>query len=323
MSLLAAPQATSIDQEMLRRAAQQYGFSTVDLPKIFAEYTGRALPDRQLFLDYCHLTLEGISVAMAAVAVDILFQTGEKFSGSWRGLIDLRFDKHLSAEADATARFGAAIHNAHRLRPVSGKKTILKYWCESALATAPGIKDAMLDLIDARTARIPAVLTSAQERNMSSSFRLMFQHGWRYDYLDTNLIEVLTEVLGQYDVGASEEIAQNLLERLAVGKRPVDLLSPPYFLWEPLDQYFPVLMEFSDLSERASYRSPWPVSQFCFVANISSRLALAMSARLPIFPVEAGRVSGTAWIHVNEVAIGSIKVDRTWSNTRLTIPGRV
>src|SRR4029077_2211719 len=76
LATLSAPQVTTAAREILLVAARRHGFLTVDLRRIFAEHAGPALPGRRLFLDYCHLTLEGIQVAMAAVAAAVLNVSG-------------------------------------------------------------------------------------------------------------------------------------------------------------------------------------------------------------------------------------------------------
>ena len=57
--------------ELLRREAARHGFAVVDLPRLFAAHPA---PDR-LFLDYCHLSAEGIELAMAAVTESVLDAT--------------------------------------------------------------------------------------------------------------------------------------------------------------------------------------------------------------------------------------------------------
>ncbi|HEY4573455.1 MAG TPA: hypothetical protein VIJ26_05825, partial [Thermoanaerobaculia bacterium] len=76
LAFLSAPQVTTQARELLQDASRRHGFIPVDLREIFAAHTGSNLPDRRLFLDYCHLTLEGIRVAMAAVAAEVLRLSG-------------------------------------------------------------------------------------------------------------------------------------------------------------------------------------------------------------------------------------------------------
>ena len=78
LAFLGAPQATTAAREILRSTARRHGFSCVDLREVFAQATGSPLPGRRLFLDYCHLTSEGIHLAMAAVAAEVLDPLEEK-----------------------------------------------------------------------------------------------------------------------------------------------------------------------------------------------------------------------------------------------------
>ncbi len=55
----------------IRAECRHHGVATVDLPEVFDQYCGSALPGRRMFLDHCHLTLEGMTVAMAAVATAV------------------------------------------------------------------------------------------------------------------------------------------------------------------------------------------------------------------------------------------------------------
>jgi hypothetical protein len=154
-------------QELQRRSANHLGFTIVDLPAIFAAYTNTPLPGRQLFLDYCHLTVEGMKIAMAATTAAVLRLFDTEYADLTKHLEYLP-DPDLSAGADATAKFGAAIHNAHRLLTVGPKAPILEYWCQEALDTSPSIEQAMLDLIAARLSPCPAVMTRAQQQNYTS-----------------------------------------------------------------------------------------------------------------------------------------------------------
>ena len=59
-------------QQVLRAKAREHGFALVDLPAILGESAESSLPDSQFFLDYCHLSAEGVEFSMQAVAERIL-----------------------------------------------------------------------------------------------------------------------------------------------------------------------------------------------------------------------------------------------------------
>lgn len=309
LAFLSAPQATTTARELLRSAARRHGFACVDLREIFAKHTGSALPGRRLFLDYCHLTLEGIQVAMAAVTAEVL-----RFSGmtetdeDWRSLLARLPAPAISPEAEATARLGAAIHSAHRLLTVGPKTPILEHWIEAALDASPGVEAAIRDLVEARCAPIPAVLTAAQQRNLASPYPLTLQHGWRWDHLDADLLEAIGNVL---DI--REEIARKLLEHHAVRPEGTDL-AEPFWHWEPLERFYPEVMDFEDLARRATYRSPWPVSSFCLVCDGRREIELALTARCG---------GGEVEVAVNGEDVGTVAVGERWTETSLRVSTRL
>ena len=312
MGFLSAPQTTTQVRELLRELSNRHGFTCIDLRQVFAEHTGSALPGRRLFLDYCHLTVEGIQVAMAAVAAEVLRLSGmTEAEEGWRSLLSRLPPPTISAEAEATACFGAAIHSAHRLLAVGPKREILEHWCEEALRVIPEIEATMLDLLEARCAPVPAVLTAAQQRNLASPYRLQLQHGWRWDHLDAELIEAIVSVLERRGRPARETLTRMLLEHHL---RPDADLADPFYHWEPLERFFPEAMDLEDLARRATYRSPWPVSSFCLIADGRRDVELELTARLP----EGGE--GDVEIAVNGTAVGTFRVGALWSKGPLCVP---
>lgn len=318
LAFLSAPQATTVAREILAGSARRHGFTRVDLRQVFAEHSGSPLPGRRLFLDYCHLTLEGIRVAMAAVAAEVLNLSGMvREPADWRRLLARLPAPRISPEAEATARLGAAVHTAHRLLAVGPRRPLLEHWCEAALDASPGIAEAMLDLIAARCAPCPAVLTAAQQRNLASPYRLLLQHGWRWDHLDADLIEAVSIVLERRGGRVREEIDGLLLRHLAIREEGTDLSEPPY-LWEPLERFYPEAMSFADLAGRATLRCPWPESSFCLVCDARRDVEIEPTLRLPVPQPGRGR-SGCVRFAVNGVEAGEAAVTERWSRSALRI----
>ena len=308
---LDAPRTTSIAAEIQRRAARQHGFSLVDLPDIFGRI--ETAPGQRLFADYCHLTVEGMKWAMASVAEKTLELDGRpKFTGDWP-------EPEISDENEATALFGAAIHGAHRHLPNGSKTASLEFWCEKALAKSSGVQTAMLDLVQARRAPCPAVLTSAQTRNLDSPYRLMLQHGWKYDYLDADLILAIRSVLGTRDPALADRVDRMLIDGLAVTMDRRELL--PFFIWDPLEQCFPDVMRADDLTPRAYYRAHWPESSFCIVWAGNGSVALDLVMRCP--EMEASEGSVKAAIRVNGKPVGVVDVQNVWTKTAIRLRRRI
>ncbi len=315
LATLSAPLATTAARELLREAARRHGFFAVDLRQVFTTHTGSELPGRRLFLDYCHLTLEGIQVAMAAVAAEVLNLSGMlEETPSWQTLLPRLPAPEITPEQEATARFGAAVHTAHRLLSTGSKQPLLESWCAAALDASPGVEAAMLDLVAARCSPCPAVLTAAQERNLASPYRLLLQHGWRWDHLDADLIVAIRNVLARRGRPAGDEIDRLLLEHLALRAEGTELLEPIY-LWEPLERFYPEVMSFADLSRRATLRSPWPRTTFCLICDGERDVELDVTLRRP-------EGAGEVRIVVEKEEIGTIATAERWTRASFRIERR-
>lgn len=320
LCFLGGPQATSQARELARAAARRHDFACVDLPRVFAKHTGGALPGRRLFLDYCHLTVEGMHVAMAAVAAEVM-----RFSGmfdrdeDWRSLVAHLPLPAVTPAADATAKLGAALHGAHRLLAVGSKQPIIEHWCCEALTASPSIAETMLDLAAARVASLPAALTAAQQRILDSPHRLQHQHGWRWDYLDADVLRALQSVLGEAAPAAAQELDRILCAPRQAEDRRIDLARAPY-LWEPLERFYPEAMETAGEPSRATHRSPWPESSFCLLTDGTADVDLEITARLPT----AGGCDrvGKAVIRLDGAHIGSCDLGVRWRRASLRIARR-
>lgn len=327
LAFLGAPQATSTARELLSRGADEHGFTAVDLRRVFAGATGQALPGRRLFLDYCHLTPEGMKLAMVAATAAVLNVTGE-VGGD--GLLDLAGalpDPQISQEQEAVARFGAALHTAHRLVAVTSKRPILEHWIESALNTSPGIIRAMLELVSVRGAPIPAALSVAWRRNLESDYPLSLQHGWAWPGLDVNVIEAITAVLDRTGVEwdhqpASLEVERRLLEHLEPPAAGVDLARGERFLAEPLHRFFPEALAVADLPERATLRAPWSESGFCLVTAGDRNFELRLVARLPPIPGWSRERRGSVTVALNGMRVGEVSLSERWRREVLRVGRR-
>ncbi|HEX2254608.1 MAG TPA: hypothetical protein VHQ65_15170, partial [Thermoanaerobaculia bacterium] len=264
MAFLAAPRAGTAERRLLAAEAERRGWGAVDLRQAFAAATGEVLPGRRLFLDYCHLTREGMKIAMAAVAGEVLRRAGggaapetgpEAGPEALRRRLAALPEPEVPPQAEAVAFLGAAVHTAHRHLPVTDRRDLLVHWCRRALATSAGVAAALLDLADARTAPLPEALTAAQQRNLRSAYPLTLQHGWRWDGADADLLAAMRATLAE---AGRPEAAE--MERLLAHRRPprldADLL--PTHLAEPLARPFPEAMAPAGLAPRATLRCLWP-----------------------------------------------------------------
>lgn len=309
IGFLAAPQISVIEQTFLRQVAERYGFGVVDLPALLPELTGTALPGRTLFADYCHLTAQGMHVAMTAVAAHLLNQPAIDLLTK---LAPLR----LASEKQALAQLGAAIHTAHRQLPVYPHSDLVRYWCERAIQTSPGVVDAMLAVVEARCTALPVVLTAVQQHNLDSPYPLQIQHGWRYGHLDAVLIEALLAVLDTHDQAVRERLLARLVSAHGVSEKAKDLLQDGFYLWEPLARFYPETLPYADIQTYAYFRAAWPETTFALVADAGRAIDLILSGRLPRYH----RGETAVAIHLNEHFVKSIAWSTGWQTIQLTLP---
>ncbi len=340
LAFLAAPQATTAARALLGNAAQEHGWGSVDLREVFARHTGSPLPGRRLFLDYCHLTSEGMAVAMAATAAAVLRRLsagdGGGVSLDWPDLfLDLdpsdRKERErllgLSPEAEATARLGAAVHRAHRHLPVGDRRPILVSWCRSALAASPGVAAAMAELAEVRAMPRPAVLAEAARRNLASPYPLRLQHGLRWRGLDGEVLEAAREALRERHGDPLARSAIVTIERVLSGEplpaAGLDLAAGWRHLAEPLARFYPEAMDLADLTGRAMLRCPWPETPFWLPladADAAAGLSLRLAARLPPIPGVGAARRGPAAVTVDGREAGRVLMGERWARATFRVP---
>ncbi len=264
--VLAAPQAPSWVHDRIRTVARDAGHEVVDLPAIFAEKTGWRVPDRRLFLDYCHLNGEGMAILAQAVAESVCRTLGLKRP---TGAVT-----PVSGAVEATARLGAALHTAHRLAPVDHNegRALLVAWCREAAEASPAeARTALRAVASARTGGLPAELDAAQAEELERATPLQVQHGWRWPHLDP---DVLLAIEGSLDEPSLVDQAR-LVRHLGVRPEGVELSRAP-FLWAPVERSLP---ESLDQHAPAFLRAVLPRTRLALVTDGRCGLELTVVAR--------------------------------------------
>lgn len=317
---LPSPRATGGSLALLRAAAREHGFATVDLAPVFTEHTQHTVPGRRMFLDYCHLTSEGIRVAMAAVAPAVLATTVDRMAPRWQDLLAQTEPPEFPPEADAVAKLGAAIHTAHRLPGGAAKPELLRYWCAEAIRAWPGLGQTMLDLATARCAPIAEPFTAAQQSTLAAPATLGFQHGWRWESLDGDLLEAMRDALREAGKDETAEQIQALLEAQgATPDRPIELAVPGFHLAEPVERFYPEAMAPASLAPRAMLRCPARRVTFHLPSTAEGPQELTLVARLPPIPGLGSDREGNARLTLNQAPLAELRLLSTWTRHRETI----
>jgi hypothetical protein len=193
------PSTNSVIRDAMRSSAQKYGFDLVDLPEIFQQYLDSEIPGRRLFLDYCHLTLEGMKVAMAATAVKILKLSDASYQEDldWRYLVEQLPDPKIPPATDALTKFMTALYNAHYgvigdevLSDAERNRSVpTRYWLESAVRSWPGIEAPMRAYVATRSVPRDSLRFSIELQKFYDSISLLERQSAHQQSLDPELIE--------------------------------------------------------------------------------------------------------------------------------------
>jgi hypothetical protein len=311
-----APRSYSITQDALRQEVPKYGSPVVDLPQLFEEHLKDGISDRRLFVDYCHLSSEGIQIAMAAAASSAL----QIFTGKdipWTQLMSV--DVLPSPQIEAETSFLAAVHNAHWLQP----HELVKHYCSLAVKLSPQVSKLMTSFIDLQTRRAPMLMCRSAEEIAGLGSPLMQNYLLRFNYqrLDSVLLDAVVNALKQAGIDAGKQLDNLRREEHSVTRGPVDLLQF-YYCSEGLQQQeimwaFPHLKDYLNHKMHHYYKAFWRESRFVFVAEANNPVHLRITCRLPNFELTAGVMS----LLVNGECVGKALITRDWETWDFTIAG--
>ena len=304
------PRCFSVVQETMRAQAPQRGMHVVDLTRRLEEYSG-TLPDRRMFYDYCHLSVEGIRVAMASAAQSLLPMLQ---APDWPLADLIARCPHPSPEVAAEAHFLAAIHNGNW----GQGSTIITWHCQRALQLSPRIADAMECYLDFWSRSIPnifcASLSRLYEVGALSSGRFLGPLGFGPDGLRLTLkglrltlMDAMISALQEAGVDAAERLEAVRCEQHGIIRRDIDLLDRAYWA----DSY-------ARLRPERAYTGQ---SHFAFVSEEPTCVELALTYRTVPGASADGRA--TVEVQVNGTTVGALPPAGRWATERMCVPRAV
>ena len=309
------PKPYSVSQQAIKEEMSKHGLPTIDLPALFKEYENGGIPGRRLFLDYCHLTTEGIQLAMGATASWVLRMLNG-VEAPWHALVG----NHIAPppEIEAEANFLAAIHDGHRWQSYD----VVRYHCEQALKFSPHVAELMLNYIDLQTQKsVPENMSETEERIFRLGSPLIHRYLFNSNdkRLDNILLAAMADVLEEAGIPARERLAQRRREEHSVRLGQINLLE--YYYYTSSEQ--PQEVESLDWP---NYRLPkdigyfqayWPESRFVFVGEAGYAVKLSLTCRLPKpTPRET-----TIRVKLNGIPQVEIDIDPEWSTWDISVPG--
>ncbi|HEV2988767.1 MAG TPA: hypothetical protein VG759_10015 [Candidatus Angelobacter sp.] len=312
----AAPRTYSATEKTLRAEIPRYANRLVDLPILFKEYLQGGVPDRRLFVDYCHLSSEGIQVAMAAAASVVL----QVFTGQevpWRSLMDQCVLP--GPEVESETFFLAAVHNAHWWQTAE----LVQHYCLRAVEASPGIGRIMTSYMDLQTRRSPMLMCRATEQLAEVGSPLMQHYLLRFNYqrLDTVLLDGVASALKKIGIDSLEQRDRLRLEEHSVVTHDTNLLDY-YYCTEGLQQQeimwiVPHLADYLSHKANNYYKAYWRESRFVFVGEANHSVRLRLTCRLPHDTI----ASNSICLRINDVSIGRTSIGSEWETWDIDVPG--
>ena len=314
-SMTYTPKPNCVTQEAIREVMHECGGYTIDLPAIFKQYLDGELPDRRLFLDYCHLTTEGIQIAMAAAASWIV-RLLKGVELPWSALVD----DHVapSQETEAEALLLAAFHSAHRWQSYD----LVRHYCARALKSSPHVVELMLKYIALQTCNAaPPEMNELEEQIRHTGSPLIQRYIMRNNdrRLDTTLLRAITDALEESGIKARDRLEQLRREEHSVRSHDIDLLDPFYCSSAGQPQEFEGLTWSTNHEGfcRHYYRAFWPHSRFVFVGEAGFAVKLCLTCRLPQATTQERQIS----IEVNGKREVEFEISAQWNTWEITVPG--
>ena len=226
-ALNSSPRCFKIIRETILKVASRKGVQVVDLSSIFNGMYEDQSRRKDLFLDYCHLSSNGIKIAMKHTAKTVL----EHFTGQKIDITTIS-DSRVSPEnlTKSIAHFAAAIHNAHWSQP----REILDFHCGKAIEFDESIKTLMLLYADLSSRKSTNELCSSFEEIILEGSMHQFEGGLAFLHprgekmMDLDLIDAIVNSIKSLGLDYENELKELRLSQHGVTEVPTNLLEPFY-----------------------------------------------------------------------------------------------
>ena len=301
-----SPRCFTVIQQTFRDGADAHGVHIVDLPRQFTQHLGEA-PDRRLFLDYCHLSLEGIKISMAHTAetlLPLLNYPGK----SWKQLTEV--DMKVSARVNAEAHFLAAVHNANWGQGID----IVRHHVRTALDCDPGIARMMQLFLDFHIRRVPSTLCQSFEAlcqlNSIAAITLLQNHAVSRKFLNTNLITALVDGLEEAGIPTRASIEDLITSEHAVQNGGMNLVNTFY----STGSFSRSLMDYRPEFYKATARN----TTLPLVCDKPQALNFALTMKVPDLSPDQ-----TISVRLNSSLLIEIPATRSWSTSNFSAPARL
>ena len=301
------PRCFSVIQQTIREEAAAHGIHLVDLPREFTRHLGGEAADRRLFLDYCHLTLEGIRISMALTAESLLPQL--KFppkSCKELAQVNLKVPNNVSAGA----HFLGAVHSSNWGQGLD----VVRHHIRTALEFDRGIANMMQLFLDLHIRRVPSGLCRSFDQlcelQSIPAMIAFYNDSISQKFLNTNLVTAVGDVLEEFGIPTRVLTERLIIKEHGLKDRGVNLVNSLYStgsfarpLVDPRPQFY-----------KATARN----TTFPLVCDKPEPLNFSLTAKVP--NVSA---SQTISLRLNGSLVAEFPATDRWTTSTFSTPARL
>jgi len=215
------PCCITVERLLIVKESARNGIHVVDLPCVMKEDLQGGIPGNEFFLDYCHLTVDGIVVSMNHVATTLLGAMGHE------AVIDpLSVTVDIDAKIQAEGHFLAAIHCAHL---GDQPPDTLSFHCQESVAASRQVAEAMTHYVDMVSRKIPWVLNKSAQYFVRSGLVKQYPIVYQPDdikIMDIDLVDAIVAAIS--DAELADRVRDLRVRYFGAGAEPVDLLETYY-----------------------------------------------------------------------------------------------
>lgn len=302
-----SPRCFSVTQQTIREHAAAHGVTVVDLPRKLTRYLGGKPAGRSLFLDYCHLSLEGIKISMALTAETLLQRLNYSYK-PWRELAQV--DMRVGAKLEAEAHFLAAVHNANWGQEID----IVRYHVRTALERDRDVARMMQLFLDFHVRPVPSSLcrSFAQLCDLGSiaAVNLLFNDLVNKKFLNTTLVTAMVDELEKFGVPTRAALESLITKEQGVKNRGVNLVHSFY----STGSYARSLLDERPEFYRATARN----TTFPFVCDKPQQLNFALTVKVPDADPDQ-----TISLLVNGTPLVQVPASDRWTTETFSAPAKL
>jgi hypothetical protein len=302
-----SPRCFTVMQQTIREQAAAHGVTVIDLPKKLTRHLGGEAAGRSLFLDYCHLSLEGIKISMALTAETLLQRLNYSYK-SWRELAQI--DMRVGAKLEAEAHFLAAVHNANWGQKID----IVGHHVRTALRRDPDVARIIQLFLDFHVRPVPSSLcrSFAQLCDLGSiaAVNLLFNDLANRKFLNITLITAMVDALEEFGIPTRAALECLITKEQAVKNRAVNLVQSFY----STGSYARPLLDERPEFYRATARN----TTFPFVCDKPQPMNFALTVKVP----DTGP-DQTISLLVNGAPLVQIPASDHWTTKTFSAPAKL